>query len=255
MLPAERRKIITDHLKEHGKVIVEDLAEVLSVSTMTIRRDLQILEEEDIVTRTYGGAVLKEPLIKEVPYKDKATTNISIKRKLALYASSLVHEGYTVILDAGTTNMEIAKQLVNKKDIKIVTNDVMIAAFLYPYENIEVYCCGGCIQKSTGAVIGSNARDFFKDVLADIIFIGANAVDLKSGITTPTLDKAKLKKQMLQAGEEKVLVCDSSKFGKKSFAKVCSLEELDLIITDTDLELEAVDVLKTKKVAIERIEK
>ncbi|AOY76285.1 DeoR/GlpR family DNA-binding transcription regulator [Clostridium formicaceticum] len=253
MLPAERRKIITDYLKEHGKVVVEDLAEVLKVSTMTIRRDLQLLEEEDLVTRTHGGAVLKEQLIKEVPYKDKAAINIKIKRKLALFAAGLVQEGYTVILDAGTTNMEIAKHLVNKKDVKVITNDVMIAAFLYPYENIEVYCCGGLIQKTTGAITGSNAKDFFEDVLTDVIFIGANAVDLRSGITTPTLDKAKLKRQMLEAAEEKILVCDSSKFGKKSFAKVCSLEELDLIITDTGIALETLDILKEKNIAVEKV--
>lgn len=253
MLPVERRIEITNYLKEHGRVVVEELAEKLQVSTMTIRRDLQILEEEGFVTRTYGGAVLKEQLIKEVPYKEKATSNIEAKIKIANYAASLVEEGYTIILDSGTTNMEIAKQLVNIKDIKVITNDVMIAAFLYPYENIKVYCCGGVIQRNTGTLMGSYAKDFFQDIFADIIFIGASAVDIEYGITTPNIEKAKLKQTMLKAADKRVLVTDSSKFGRKSFAKVCSIDSLDLIISDSELKGDIIDLLKEKNLCLDLI--
>lgn len=253
MLPVERRTEITNYLKEHGRVVVEELAEKLNVSTMTIRRDLQILEEEGFVTRTYGGAVLKEQLIKEVPYKEKAITNIESKIKIAKYASALVEEGHTIILDSGTTNMEIAKEIADIKNINVITNDVMIAAFLYQYENIKVYCCGGLIQKNTGTIIGSYAKDFFQDIFADIVFMGASAVDVEYGITTPSIEKAKLKQMMLKAGEKKVLVTDSSKFGKKSFAKVCSIDFLDLIITDSDLKGESIHLLREKNLSLDLI--
>lgn len=253
MLPVERRTEITNYLKEHGKVVVEELAEKLNVSTMTIRRDLQILEEEGFVTRTYGGAVLKAQLIKEIPYQEKASINIESKIKIAKYASSLVEAGHTIILDSGTTNMEVAKQIVHIEDLKVITNDVMIAAFLHPYENIKVFCCGGAIQRNTGTILGSYAREFFQDIFADIIFIGASAVDIKYGITTPSIEKAKLKQWMLRAADKKILLTDSSKFGKKSFARVCAIDDLDLIISDVELDNEVIMLLKEKNLSLDLI--
>ncbi|GAB6085778.1 DeoR/GlpR family DNA-binding transcription regulator [Alkaliphilus crotonatoxidans] len=254
MLPVERRARITEYLKENGKVVVEELAEALKVSAMTIRRDLQFLEEEGYVTRTYGGAILKEHLIKEVSYQEKATTNIEAKKSLAEYASTLVEDGYTIILDAGTTNMEIARQIAHLDDLKVITNDVMIAAFLYPFENVTVYCCGGMIQRSTGTMMGSHAKEFFNEIFADIIFMGAGAVDIDFGVTTPSIEKAKLKQMMMRAAEKKVLVSDSSKFGRKSFAKVCEIDSLDLIITDSSMEKELVELFKEKKLNIDIID-
>ncbi|WP_350343993.1 DeoR/GlpR family DNA-binding transcription regulator [Proteinivorax tanatarense] len=249
MLPAERRKEIIEVLKREEKIVVDEVAEKLNVSPMTIRRDLQQLEKEEVLTRTHGGAVLGEKLTQEIPYNEKKQENTEAKGKIADQAAALIEDGYTIILDAGTTNMAIAKRLDKFKNIKVVTNDLLIASYLSQQE-VDVYCSGGEIQKNTGACFGSSALKFFSEVYADITFVGTSAVDVVAGITTPTLDKAELKKKMLSAGEKKVLVADSSKFGKKSFAKVVDLRDLDVVITDSDLPKNLIDTLSSEQESI-----
>lgn len=236
MLQAERRNHIIEALNRDGKVVIEDLAKALNVSEMTIRRDLQYLEENKLITRTHGGAVLHNLLIEEIPYTKKAEENIEQKQKIGAYASSLVEEGDVIILDAGTTNMEIAKGIIGIKNIKVITNDLMIGAFLSKYDGIEVYCSGGVIQKATGACLGANAVEFLQSIHADIAFLGASCIDIKKGITTPSIDKAQWKKEVIKSAERAILVADSLKFGKASFAKICPLSEFDLIITDIGLD-------------------
>lgn len=239
MLPAERREKIIRYVQASGKIVVAELAKRLSVSPITIRRDLQLLDGQGLLIRTHGGAIAKsEALINEVPYQEKVVTNISAKRKIAKKACELVQEGYTIILDAGTTNMELAKLLVGKSNLRVITNDIQIAAYLYRYNNLEVFCSGGKIQSKTGALVSGGADEYFARMYADIVFLGADAFDLQHGVTSPNYEKAQLKQQMLASANKQVLVCDSSKYGKKSFSRVCRLQDLDLIITDFIFERE-----------------
>jgi DeoR/GlpR family transcriptional regulator of sugar metabolism len=236
MLQAERRKYILSLIEEKGSVIIEDLAKELKVSPMTIRRDLIYLEKNNFIVRTHGGAVPFNNLHQEVPYQNKVQSEIEEKKRIAEYASSLIKEGQTVILDAGTTTMEIAKKIMNLKDIVVVTTDLLAALYLSKSKNIQVYCTGGFIQNEIGTCIGTEAEKFLTGICADIAFIGASAVDLKSGVTSPTMEKAIIKKRMIEAADYTVLVADHTKFGKKNFAKICALEELDLIITDNQID-------------------
>lgn len=236
MLQAERRNYIVQYLKNHGKVVVEDLAKVLDTSPMTIRRDLKYLEDNNLITRTHGGAVLHDMLIEEVPYKQKTSEHIEEKKIIAEYASSLIKEGHTIILDAGTTNLEIAKRIKDIKNLKVITTDLVIALFLSKFHCIQVFCTGGAIQSATGTCLGSHAKDFLENIYADLAFIGTSSVDVEKGLTTPSLEKAEIKKQMIDSSEEAILVADHWKFGKKSFVKICSLERLDRIITDKGID-------------------
>lgn len=253
MLQAERRNYIIELLNRNKRVIIEDLAKELQVSDMTIRRDLQYLEEHKLITRTHGGAVLHNLLTEEIPYTKKAEQNIEEKRRIGMYASSLVEDGDVIILDAGTTNMEIAKGIVGIKNIKIVTNDLMIGAFLSKYEGIEVYCTGGIIQRDTGACLGNKAVEFLQNIHADIAFMGASTIDFKRGVTTPTMDKAEWKKQVTCSAERIILVADSLKFGKISFAKVCPLDRFDLIITDTEIDEELLQEIQEADIKIKLV--
>lgn len=236
MLQAERRKYILSLIKQNGSVVIEDLAKELNVSPMTIRRDLIYLEKNNMVVRTHGGAVSFNSLHEEVPYQDKVGSEIEEKKRIADYASSLIKEGQTIILDAGTTTMEIAKKMMGLKNIVVITTDLLTAVYLSKSKDIQVYCTGGLIQNEIGACIGTKAESFLMDICADIAFIGASAVDLKDGVTSPTMEKAIIKKRMLEASDQAILVVDYTKFGKKSFAKICSLEEFDLIITDDKID-------------------
>jgi DeoR/GlpR family transcriptional regulator of sugar metabolism len=235
MLQIERRQMIIQYLEEHEIATVEELSKLLNVAPMTIRRDLQYLEDNDIATRTFGGAILKSKLIAEIPYENKSLSNIDEKKRIAEYAASLVQNGQVVILDAGTTNMEIAKLLIKKQNLIIVTTDLKIAVYISSTTDFNVLCTGGNVQNATGSCLGSNAVDFLKGINADICFIGSSSIDVEHGITTPSLQKSDIKKQMIKCSEHKILVADSSKFGKKGFIKVCDLNQFEKIVTDKNL--------------------
>lgn len=250
MLQIERRQMIIQYLEDHEVATVEELSKLFNVAPMTIRRDFQYLEDKNILSRTFGGAVLKSKLIEEVPYENKSLTNMEEKKKIAEYAASIIHEGNVVVLDAGTTNMEIAKLITNHKSLKIVTTDLNIAVFLSSSTNFEILFSGGIVQNATGSCLGSSTVDFLKNINANISFIGSSSVDAEHGITTPSLEKADVKKQMIKCADKSILVADSSKFGKKSFIRVCSLNDFYGIITDSNLDKEILEKIKNKKVKI-----
>ncbi|QZY55608.1 DeoR/GlpR family DNA-binding transcription regulator [Crassaminicella profunda] len=253
MLKAERRNYIIQYLKEHGRVIVDDLAKELDISPMTIRRDLKYLEDNNFITRTHGGAVLHDMLIEEVPYHQKTSVHMEEKQKIAEHASSLIKEGHTIILDAGTTNMEIAKSIKDMKNLKVITTDLMIALFLSKFQGIQVFCTGGCIQSTTGTCLGSDAKEFIEKIYVDIAFIGTSSVDVEKGLTTPSLEKAKIKKQIIDSADEAILVTDHWKFEKKGFAKICSLDRLDRIITDKGIDQRILEEIKNLGVIVELV--
>lgn len=253
MLQAERRNFLVEYLNKHGKLVVEDIAKELNTSPMTIRRDLKYLEDNNLITRTHGGAVLHNVLTDETPYKQKSKRFVEEKARIAKFAVSLIEDGCTIILDAGTTNMEIAKQLKDFSKLKVITTDLMIAAYLSQYKHIEVYCTGGFVQGLTGACSGSKAREFLENMYADIAFLGAGSIDVQHGVTTPTIEKVEVKQQIIKSAEKVILVADSEKFGKKSFARICPLEQLDYIITDMGIDREIFEKIQQKNIAIKAV--
>ena len=253
MFQLERRNLIIQYLEEHGRVTVEELAQKFDVTPMTIRRDLQHLEDNNIAVRTFGGAVLKSNLDTEISYEDKSISRKEEKNRIAEYAASIIKDGQIILLDSGTTNMEIAKKLKEKKSLTIVTPDVLLASYLIQSTDFKTLCTGGYVQNNIGACIGSRASDFLRDINVDIGFMGASSVDIERGITTPTIEKAEVKKQIIESSEKVILVTDSSKFGRTSFAKICSIDELDLVITDSNIDKKILEELKSLKINIELV--
>lgn len=237
MTPAERKQIIMDLLNDARKIEIDETALHLDVSPMTIRRDLDILEEEGKLIRIHGGAVLPKPLIQETSYFQKETINLEQKQKIAKKAISLVKPGQTIILDSGTTNLEIAKLLKEHEDLTIITNDINIASFLLNSPH-QVIVTGGQLQNGIGALYGPQTYAFFESIHVDILFLGAPAVDIDAGVTSPTTEKSLIKQLMIQAAETSWLVADSTKLDTKSFSKVCQLDDLSGFITDQMITLE-----------------
>lgn len=250
MYQVERQERIVRILEEKPRVTVEELAQMLQVTAMTIRRDLKYLESVQIVSRTFGGAVLKSKLTLELPNKEKVLQHKDEKEKIAVLAASMVEDGQTIILDAGTTTMAIAHHLDKNKKITVITNDVLIAAYLVLSSSFDVHCTGGQVQNVIGACMGSRAMQFLKEIYVDIAFIGASSVDVELGLTSPTQEKAELKKEMVLSAEQVVLVADSSKFNRRSINKICSVQELSLIISDNGLDGAVQKNLQEKKVPL-----
>lgn len=234
MLPIERRQQILSRIREDGKIEIEALARELDVSAMTIRRDLATLEEEGKVMRTHGGAVAPNALIAETPYQNKVTVNTEQKRAVAQLAAEMIPKHAKVLLDSGTTTLEIAKKIKFRDDLLIVTNDIKISLELLD-SGSEVICTGGELQRGVGSFLGPHVQHLLQQIHADLLFLGAHAVDRTSGITAPTMEKALVKKMMIAATRQSWIVADSTKFNKQAFAKVCSLEEITGILTDDRL--------------------
>ena len=231
MIPAQRENYILDKLKQDTIVNVEKLAQEFNVSLMTVRRDLDRLQERGLLYRSHGGAVQRELYPLEQAYDIKKINNIDTKLKIAAKALTLVNDGDTIFLDAGTTTFELSMLLKVKKDITVITNDLKIALELYQ-NNIQTYIVGGKIQQETGSIIGPKAEQFIDSIRVNISFLGTSGVNSEGYLTTPTFEKSVLKRKVVKCASYVVLLADSSKFNRESFVNIVSITDIDAIVTD-----------------------
>lgn len=243
MLSIERRGYILKRLEENNSVKVDVLAKDLDVSPMTIRRDLDKLEEEDLALRTHGGAILKSELRSEDLYETKITKNKEIKVKIAEVAFELINDGDTIILDAGTTTLELTRMLNKKKNLTIVTGDLLIASEIYQC-NHDLFFVGGKVQRETGAVFDELASRFLESIIVDKAFMGTAAISNTWDLTTVTFEKATVKRKIIDSARQTILLADSSKFGKQCFVKIDSLRAINKFITDKKFTVDEMKRLK-----------
>lgn len=241
MSPRERRNRIIQMLEQNGKVEIIQLSESLAVTPMTIRRDFDVLEKQKKLIRTHGAAIAPQGLIVEQTFESKAGKAVLEKKAIAREAISFVKDGMTVLLDSGTTTLQIASLLKLRDQVTVITNDIKIAAELMDSE-LEIILLGGRLQNGVGSLYGSLTTETLRSLHVDLFFLGTPALHSSLGITATTIEKAALKKNMCNTAEQIILVADSSKFHQKSFSKVCDLEDITTIITDDNL---PVDVKKT----------
>lgn len=256
MFQIDRHRNIYKYILKNKNATVNELAKIFDVTTMTIRRDLHRLELDGLITKVHGGAVVndKSEINAENLYDSKRNNFSHQKIAIAKEAAKLIKDNQTIILDAGTTCMEIAKLLITKENLKVITTDVTIAAYLMDYKNIEVYCTGGLIQTSTGTCLDTHTIDFLNNIHADISFVGASSISEDLTLSTFIPIKAKIKKAIINAGTYKVLVTDSSKFNKKSFSKITNLSTFDIIIANADLNNNILNNLKNNNIHIKLAE-
>lgn len=253
MFQLDRHKKIYDYIVKNKNATVNELADICQVVTMTIRRDLDKMEKDGLITRVFGGAVIDSSMVKEVDYEDKEKCYMEEKVRIAKEAVKLVNDNSIVILDSGTTCMEIAKLLVEKNNLKIITTDILIAAYLMKYENLEVYCTGGRIQRNTGSCLDTYTIDFLNNINADICFVGASAINQNLELATFVPNKAKVKQTMIDVSMHKVLVTDNSKFNKRSFNKIRNLKDFEIVIANEGLEEDILKKMEDKGVNIKLV--
>ncbi|MFS2223066.1 DeoR/GlpR family DNA-binding transcription regulator [Pantoea sp. B65] len=229
---------IMDYLKSHNLVTVEQLVAAISASPATIRRDLIKLDQEGVISRSHGGVTLNRFIPAQPTTLEKSQRNLAEKQAIAQQAASLVKAGDAVVLDAGTTMLELARQLTHLP-LRVITADLHIALFLSEFKQIEVTIIGGRIDDSSQSCIGDHGRRFLRTIYPDVAFVSCNSWSLEKGITTPTEEKAGLKQDLLVNARRRVLLADSSKYGSWSLFCVSPLQGLTDIITDKHLEADA----------------
>ncbi|ABR47050.1 transcriptional regulator, DeoR family [Alkaliphilus metalliredigens QYMF] len=231
MFAEERKKNIVEAINQDGSVKVGKLADVYGVTEATIRRDLQELEEKKMLQRTHGGAVAMDSTKYELTVLERKDSYYQQKLQIGMKAAEMVEDGDSIIIDAGTTTLQMARHL-NRKNITVVTNSMTIAAELEGKPEIELIMIGGMVRWSTHAFVGPLAEEMLEKIRVDKVFLGTNGITLDDGLTTPNMLEAKIKQIMLAVSTEKILLCDSSKFSRRSFSKICKVQEIDMIISD-----------------------
>lgn len=245
MLMAERQLRILNMIQHNGSVQVDELAEELQVSTMTIRRDLEKLQQDGVIERCHGGAVSKT----EVSYADKRISKHEEKEKIAAKAIEFIQEGDAVYLDAGTTTYEIARRIMYMEHMTVVTNDLEIA-LLMKNSKAELILCGGKVQKSTGSTYGYYATQMMGDFRFDIGFFGAAAINEELQVLTPTADKAFLKRLLVKQSQQSFLAVDGSKFNRQGMNRINSLADYTAVITDQDFNGNKAQLIKKMGITI-----
>ncbi len=232
----DRRGKILALLSEHGKVYVHELSDLFKVSEVTIRNDLDQLERKNHLIRARGGALKAENQVSlDFNLSEKDKLHSKQKTRIGKMAASLISDSETVIIDSGTTTIEIAKNLTNAKDISVITNAINIVNVLVRFPNINVIIPGGYLRYKSQSLVGPLAEKNFRNLYVDKAFIGVDGFDINVGAYTPNFEEAALNEIMISIAKEVILVADSSKFTRKSLAFICPTHCIHTIITDEGL--------------------
>lgn len=245
----ERAKQIVEYLKLHNLVTVDELVSLTGASPATVRRELTLLDKEGAVYRVHGGVTLNRFVPSQPTTSEKQGKHHKEKLRIAARASALVKPSDSIVLDAGTTTIEIARNLINMP-LRVITNDLHIGLMLAEYQQMEVSVTGGTIDWSSQSCVGDVAVNFLSKVHPTYTFISCNAFKVDTGITAPTSDKAAVKRIMTQQSSKRVLVADSSKYGLTQLFEVGPLTSVDMIITDDGLDEKAADEIKKQGIEL-----
>ncbi|MDD4569361.1 MAG: DeoR/GlpR family DNA-binding transcription regulator [Tepidanaerobacteraceae bacterium] len=233
MFAFERQEQILKYINKEKKASVKNLSKRFKVSEVTIRRDLEELTNKGLIIKIHGGALtINNNFSSEIPYKRKFSLNVDAKKKIGKAAAEIIEENDVVIFDAGSTTVEVATHLCDVKNVTAITNDINIAMALSHNPNISLIVTGGMLQKSVYTLAGPAAQDFLSTVHVNKTFLGADAICIDYGITNRTMLEIPIKKAMINAADEVIVVADYSKLNKKVFAHVCDLKQIDKIVID-----------------------
>ena len=248
MLAMDRRAVILDRIQKKTSVRVTELAEEFQVTEETIRRDLEKLESEGYVTRTYGGAVLAQNNASDLSIHVRETQNLEGKRRIARKVADMIGDNETLMLDSSTTSMFVARNI--RKKVTIITNSVRIPQEVAALENIEIIVTGGTLRPSIMSLIGTAAETALDRYYVNKAIIGCKAFDLGQGTFEPHEREAFVKKKMRQNAEKVIVVADHTKFGKRSFVRTLACSEIDMLVTDEPLDKGAEETLEKAGVQV-----
>lgn len=236
MFYMERHQLILEMLERQKHIKVLELCDILDVSAVTIRKDLKLLEEKGLLYRTHGGASLENPYINERPIQEKEKISIEEKSRIAEVAAKLIKPNDSIMIASGTTVQQLARTLQPKEKLNVITSSLFVALELLKHKEIEVIQLGGNVRHSSSSVIGHYALQILNNISCNQLFLGVDGIDLDYGCTTTSLEEAVLNEKMISCAQRTTILADSSKFGKRSFGRICGLEHIDEIITDDRLE-------------------
>lgn len=231
----ERHQFIINKVQKEGYVNVLDLCKALDVSSVTIRKDLKLLEDKNLLFRTHGGATVNNPYMTDRPVNEKEKLQSAEKMRIGAAAAKLIQPNDSIVIASGTTVLALAKSLQPRESLTVITSALNVALELLRHKDIEILQLGGVVRKSSSSVVGPYSEHILDDFFCSTFFLGVDGIDLEFGLTTTNSMEAHLNRQMIANSQKTVVLADSTKFGKRGFGKICSLEEIDHVITDSGI--------------------
>ncbi len=230
-----RHKRIIDKINNEGQVKSQVLCEELDVSSVTIRKDLKFLEEKGMLYRMHGGATLTNPYATDRHVHEKEKFNLSEKMRIGATAAKMVTANDSILVASGTTVLALAKSIKPVENLTVITSALNVALELNKHIEIEVIQLAGILRKRSSSVTGVYAEGNLRDFSCTKLFLGVDGIDLDFGLTTTNVMEARLNREMIKVSQKTIILADSSKFGKRGFARIHGFDSIDEIITDSGI--------------------
>ena len=211
------------------------MAKELDVTTVTIRKDLKYLEEKKLLYRTHGSASPVNPQTQEVEVREKEKIHIDEKRRIAMAAAQLIEPDDSIIIASGSTVQMLGDFIQPQGHLTVVTSSLKTAVQLNSMDRVDVIQLGGNVRKNSLSVVGVYTSQFFEQITCSKLFLGVDGIDLDYGITNSNIEEALLNIKMIEASQRTIIMADSSKFGRRGFGRICNLDRIDVIITDSGI--------------------
>lgn len=231
-----RRRDILQLLAKKGEVHVAELSKLFHVSEVTIRNDLDQLEQKNTLIRARGGAIKMDPGVAiDQRLDDKSKINYAAKSAIGMRAVQLISESDTIMIDSGSTTAELVKHLPQFQDLTVITNALNIANLIGNRNNINMIMLGGYLRKKSLSLVGPLAEKNLRLFNVDKVFLGVDGFDTRHGIYTPNVEEARLNELMIEISKEVIVLVDSSKFKKRSLALICPTQQIHKVVTDAGI--------------------
>ena len=247
-----RRSSILQILKENSNVSVGELSKRFGVSEVTIRKDLNLLKERNLLVRTRGGAITNDAgnAEEDMSIRFKRLAHYREKQAIGRAAAELIEEGDTIIIDSGTTALQVASNLHKFKNLTILTNALNVAQEVLSYKRFNVILLGGNIRNSSESVVGALAELNLKMFYCDKLFLGVDSFNIENGLSTPSIEEANINQIMIQRSRKVITVFDSSKVNKRALAFITTLDNIDTVVTDDGMDRSMRSQLKAMNVEV-----
>lgn len=235
MTKEHRHDFIIQQLSTRDSISVIELSHLLSVSPVTIRKDLAELEQDGKLYRSHGCAKPINPFTNNRPVNEKEVLFVEEKRRIGIKAASFITERDSIIIASGTTVHALARAIRPIQRLSVVSASLPVTITLSSDPNIDIIQLGGWLRHSSLSTVGEFSENVLDSLTFSKLYLGVDGIDFEYGITTTDIREAQLNRKMMHAAQKTIVVADSSKFGRRGFAKIADLEEIDLIITDANI--------------------
>ncbi|MBA4140213.1 MAG: DeoR/GlpR transcriptional regulator [Segetibacter sp.] len=245
-----RHQLILQKLQENGRVNIQELSDDMQVSEVTIRKDLKLLEDKNLLFRTKGGGSINNPYTIERPIDEKEFIKTDEKKKIAKAALSLIGQNDSIIIGSGTTVFELARTLHPSRHLTVITPALRVALELCNRPNVDVLQLGGLIHPSSFSATGYFAELVLENISCGILFLGSDGIDPDFGLSITNLAEASLLQKMIELAQVVVIMADSTKFGRRGLGKICTLDHIQYIVTDNKVTDDTLALLEERGIKV-----